>query len=337
MQPVTEAVFDWRDFAFSRESLIECVERRGFALVRNALPNRALDIFCRRARELMEVPSVAGAPGYHILDYARRTVNPCTLIGGCVLELLLEERMIDLVESILRGECVIGEASLKRTRGVAYEYLPLHRDVFVGWGTDARRLSADQLLSPVAIGCLVYLHDTADGALCYVDGSHEYQAGERGRLHTDQGGGLDSLPKEERERLLRRKVRIEGSRGDVVVFDLRGFHGPDQPCTKRRTALIVHYYAIQGVGFRQLTPLPVWTSDLAALSEKQLRVLGVGASYMHSPDEWAGEGIRATWSYAVARRVVTAAFLLRHLDRTAREWLSRPRRARESRISPQQP
>jgi hypothetical protein len=71
--------------------------------------------------------------------------------------------------------------------------------------------------------------------------------------------------------------RVSGKRGDFVIFDGRGFHGPEQPVAISRTVIITDYTPVECIRNGELkTGVPVILTDLTGLDYRQLRVLGVG-------------------------------------------------------------
>ena len=119
-------------------------------------------------------------------------------------------------------------------------------------------LTEESLRDPVGVGGAIYLHDTSDGAFTYCEGTHDYTAVD--------GPNLSDYPSDIRQRILERRVRCDGQKGDLVIFDDRGFHGPDQPTDADRVVILLDYYRVETHGFTQVSPMPVWTSDLGGLS-----------------------------------------------------------------------
>ena len=103
-----------------------------------------------------------------------------------------------------------------------------------------------------------------DGAFCYALGTHEFMA--------PLGPNLSAYPEPQQSEIREKIVRIEGRAGDVILFDDRGFHGPDQPCKSR-------FGDARGLLPGGHVRIPTshsnsgLTSDLGGLTEKQLRCL----------------------------------------------------------------
>ena len=100
--------------------------------------------------------------------------------------------------------------------------------------------------------------------------------------------------------------------GDFVLFDDRGFHGPDQPSRTERTVILVDYYRVATFGRRQVAPLPIWSTDIGRLNARQLRVLGAGAEVWSTPHDYLLTRFRRNRAYRIATSIVENAYLLRH-------------------------
>jgi hypothetical protein len=315
-------VFDAAREDFSSEAIINCLKDRGFLILRNLFPEALVDDLNQRCDRVLQSPAMAGANGYFVVDYARKVLNPCTTLGGSILQVLLDVRVLDIVEQLMESDCVLSQAGMRFDRGVGYEYFPLHSDFAAGWKHGSQFvMTQEHMRDPVAIGAMLYLHDTTEGAFCYLDGTHHLMA--------PKGSEFSDYSRSEQDAFLSKKIRVDGRRGDIVLFDLRGFHGPDQPCKVSRLAIIFHYYRVKTMGFLQHSPFPVFASDLAALSQRQLRVLGVGAGYYYDPQQFMGNRIRSTVAYSLAGRLLENAFRLNHLRKKVKAGLAGLRKSRD--------
>jgi hypothetical protein len=287
----------------------QALRSSGYCILRGLFPPNLVSDVEGRARQLLESPAVAGVPGYSKVDYPKRIANPFVL-GGAALDFMLDERVVNLVESVMDGECVLAEATLKHDKGVGYEYFPLHADFSVGWKKNVKdpvTLSKEDLQIPIGIGGAFYLHDTDEGAFTYCEGSH--------LLGAPYGQNLKAYPAEIAADIRQSRVRCDGRAGDLVLFDDRGFHGPDQPSRKDRLVILLDYYRIKTFGYRQVSPMPIWSSDLGRLNEKQLRVAGAGADYMVPYGEYTGTRFKKAWSYPLVTFLIRNAFLTHYIRR----------------------
>jgi len=290
----------------------------GVVVLRNVFPAASVDEVFARAKRYLAQPAIAGSPGYYKIDHPKKLLDPCVL-GGPVYDLLLDERVINVAEKCLGSECVMAEMNLKYDAPVKYSYFAHHTDFWAGWQKKENSkpvLTEEDLRQPIGIGGAIYLHETHEGAFCYCLGSHK-------RVVKLGQQDLSKVPEPERSAILARRVRIDGKKGDLVLFDDRGYHGPDQPSTKERTVILIDYYKIATFGRRIVTPYAVWVTDIVRLTPRQLKVLGVGAESWG--DQWTT--LHAKFSrnplHRWIARAIERAYLHRHLRATLRAWLRR--------------
>lgn len=290
---------------------------RGYVILRGVIPMASVDTVAARTEELLRQPSVAGVWGYFRADYQKKVLQP-TILGAAVYDLILNQTVIDIVEAYLGAECILAEANLKADRGVGYPYFPLHADFAAGWTKRADQPSTvtqETMEAPLGVGGMIYLHDTTEGAFCYCEGTH--------RLAAPHGQRLVSYPRDMQAEIIAKKVRVEGRKGDLVLFDDRGFHGPDHPSKKSRTAILVDYYRTDVLGNVQVTPLPVWSCDIGALSAKQLQVLGSTSTYTRPFDQYKWRKIGDTAAYRLIVLLIEGAFLWPHIKMKLRSMFVR--------------
>jgi hypothetical protein len=310
-------VFDVTRSNYNPASVRESLEGRGFAVLRNLFTPETIAEANRRIDEVATSPAVAGTVGYAKVDHPKRLFSPF-VAGGPLVGIVLDERVIDIVEGVMESPCILAETNVKIDEGVNYTYFPLHADFSAGWSKTRAsdfRLSAEALELPIGIGGAIYLHDTTEGAFSYCEGTH--------RMKAPRGQALSAYPADEQHAIRAKKVRIDGLAGDFVLFDDRGFHGPDQPSRVQRTVILVDYFRVATFGYAQVSPFPVWTNDLGGLSEKQMRVLGVGAEYMVSPAEYMLTRFRKSWAFPVAKRLIDNAYLWQHFKQRVKATIRR--------------
>ena len=297
-------------------AVVECLRDRGFCIIRGLFSETLLDQVIVRANFYLSRPAIAGAPGYWKKDYQKKLVNPFTL-GGPTLDVLLDERVIDIIEHVLGSECILAETMLKFDIATPYVYFPMHSDFAIGWAKSTkikRVLNADDLQEAVGIGGALYLDDTDEGAFAYCDGTHF--------LMSPKGQKLTSYSKAEQSIIQSRKVCCTGNRGDLVLFDDRGFHGPDQPSKKDRTVILLDYFSVDKIGRLQVSPMPIWSNDIANMSPKQSRVAGVGAQYMVDPTEYTHTNFRKTFYYRLMSYFLSIAYFSQHLKMKLKNWIN---------------
>jgi len=230
--------------------------------------------------------------------------------------MMLNETAIDIMERYMESECILAETNLKLDAGVNYEYFPMHSDFAAGWRKSNDQdfsLSEEGMRDPVGVGVAIYLHDTHEGAFTFCDGTH--------KLMSPHGQKLASYPADMRKSILSKRVRCDGMRGDMVLFDDRGFHGPDHPSRSERLMILLDYFRVKTFGRMQVTPQAVWTSDLGSLSETQLRVLGVGAEYMVPPIDYAKTRYKNTRMYGLVCSLIEKSYLFTHLKNKTKNIL----------------
>ncbi len=305
-------IFEVDDLGVEVEAIGATMAERGFCMLRGLFSPNLLDACDARIATILEAPAIAGTVGYAKTDHPKRVANPFSA-GGPVVDLLLDERVIDVVEKVMGSECILAEAILKQDRATPYVYFPLHSDFSLGWtksNGSSFSLTREDMEFPIGIGGVVYLHNTSDGAFCYSDGSH--------LLMSPHGQQLGRYPEDQRRIILDRCVRCDGRRGDLVLFDDRGFHGPDQPSRSDRLVILLDYYRVATFGRTQVTPMPVWSSDLGRLSSRQIKVLGAGADYMVAPQDYTGTRFKRNRMYPMVRWLIDHSYLPGHLIRRLR-------------------
>ena len=292
------------------------VQSNGFTRVRSAFPREWIVDLCERASLINATPSIGGAAGFQVVDYARKILNPCTQMGGNILDVLLYESLINVVEHLMGAECILAQAGMRFDRGVGYDYFPIHADFTAGWKhTGELVLTKKHMKSVLSIGCILYLSASSEGAFTYMRGTH--------LLGAPKGSEWSDYTREEQVEMARHRVRVEGSCGDLVIFDPRGFHGPDFPSRSPRLAIIFHFYNTSIFGRKQLSPFPIFSSDIGRLTERQIRVLGNDADAFYDPLRYMGNRISGTWAYHIARRAAEFAFYGEHLKRKFLASISR--------------
>nr|AIE97705.1 hypothetical protein [uncultured marine thaumarchaeote KM3_02_B09] len=290
---------------------------RGFVILRNLFPEHIVQETVQSAKIWLAQPAVAGAAGYWKVDHPKKILNSF-ILGGGVVELLLNELVLDIVDSLMEGECVLAETNLKLDRPTKYSYFPLHSDFAAGWSKGPNTgftLTKSDMQHVLGVGGAIYLHDTTEGAFSYCDGTH--------RLGSPHGQNLSAYPEQERDQILAKCVRCDGKKGDLVLFDDRGFHGPAQPSSHERLVIIVDYYRVSTFGRSQVSPMPIWSSDIARLSPRQLRAAGAGATYMIRPEDYSFTRFKRSRMYSLVIWLIEYAFILNHLKAELRSWIKK--------------
>lgn len=311
------AIYDLAKGDLDLADAVVRLENDGVIVFRNAFPKEQIDAIAERSDALLSKPSIAGTYGYAKVDHPKRLANPMQ-IGRPFIDLATDARIINVVEMRMGSECVLAEFNLKLDEPVGYSYFALHADFSAGWrksATSKITLTAEDLKQPVGIGGVLYLHDTTSGAFCYCLGTHT--------LGAPRGPDLSKYPKAEQDQIKSTNIRLDGQKGDLVLFDDRGFHGPDQPATARRIVILLDYYRVKTFGFSQVSPLQIYTSDLGGITAKQMRVLGFGAEPMVPPEQYLLTKFGRNRWFGLSRRIVENAYLGVHLRQKIKHRLGR--------------
>lgn len=309
-------IFDYSGRVDTQE-VVRALGEDGVAILRGLVPAQSLAAIDNRIKEHMEQPELAGVQGYWKADHPK-VIQKATTVGGPLMPLLVDPRVTEIVEAVFGAPCVLGEATVKIDQPTSYAYFPMHRDFMVGWKKSAdstKTLKLDDLEKMPGINCVYYLHDTRDGALQYVMGSHKNEYFEIGRY--------SALPAKKRTALQENTVLCAGLAGDMVIFNSLGFHGPAQPSRSPRTAILLEYYNTLIFGHTQVSPMPLWSCDLAGLSPKQMFILGAGAEHMVSAKDYTYTRFKRSKLYRLANFVVRNGFLIDHFKNNLKSHLLR--------------
>jgi hypothetical protein len=232
----------------------------GVLVLRNIMPVGDIDGLVAKSKAVLSRPAISGSIGYYMKDPNKKLFD-CYLLGREAVSAITNNKLIDLFEAYFKREVVMSDGCLKHDLGNDRVYFPYHSHT----GPDLA-LKDD---GPFGCGMMVYLHDTDVGAFCYCPGTHKW--------NSPHGADPYKYPEPMRSQIVEGIRRVSGKRGDFVIFDGRGFHGPEQPVPVPRTVLLTAYNPIDlcpNGAMRYGSPILV--TDLTGLDMRQLRVLGVG-------------------------------------------------------------
>lgn len=309
-------VFDMLDQASSNNQICGALRETGVVVLRNLFDVADLDFLIDNASKRLGSPNIAGAMGYYKVDHPKRGLDPFQIGGGAV-RICLDERLIELVEGYMESECILSEAHIKFDRSTSYIYFPIHSDYAAGTKRHARSdvsVTAAMMEAPLGVGAALYMHDCSEGAFCYSFQSH--------KLGSPHGQNLVDYPDKLRELVLSKTRRIDGMRGDLVLFDDRGFHGPAQPSKADRTVLLLDWINVNVWGAPyQVHPFSVLTTDFGKLSEKQRLVAGIDAIPLAPLEDYhfyQRFKNSKPFAFRMASFIINNAFLLDHLRKVVR-------------------
>lgn len=254
-----EYVVDAHDPDFTQKAVTQ-LETVGVAVLRGMVSDAEITALNARADFVLANPAICGTVGYYMKDPNKKLFDGL-LLGKPAINALTSHKLIDVVEKYHGMDVVMTEVFLKHDLGNDRVYFPYHTHT----GADRTRSGR----GPFGCGAMLYLHDTDVGAFCYCPATHHW--------NSPHGSNPNAYPENMRKQIVEGMRRISGRRGDLVVFDSRGFHGPEQPVPTPRTVIITDYAPIAYCRDGTLkTGAPVVITDLTGLDQRQLRVLGIG-------------------------------------------------------------
>tara|TARA_R110002126_G_scaffold13118_7_gene57258 strand:- start:168464 stop:169372 length:909 start_codon:yes stop_codon:yes gene_type:complete len=240
------------------ESGLRSLKENGITCLRGFPNSVSLEKLINKTNKMLENPSIYGSQGYYQKDRHKK-IYEAFLLGEEAHEVLLDERILDIIEGYLGSKALIQEMIVKNDLGDNELYFPMHAH------TGSYRTSKND--GPFSVGIMLYTHDTEEGAFCFSPGTHKW--------NFPHGADPYKYPKEMQKEIFDGMIRVSGKKGDIVLFDHRGFHGPQQPVTKPRTVFLGGFHHAQDHGNKTKCPVAVYTTDLRSLNDRQKDVLGV--------------------------------------------------------------
>jgi hypothetical protein len=236
----------------------ENLNKDGLVVLRNIVELKSLERIIKSSANTLKIPSVLGSVGYYQKEFTKKTYDGL-LLGKDAVNIVSNEKLLDLTETYLQDEVRLTEVFLKHDIGANQIYFPYHRHP----GKEFN------LSKEVAFGCgvILYLHDTNTGAFCYSLGSHKSE--------WDYKNYPSLIDSKDENDIRKNFFRIVGKSGDLIVFDERGFHGPEQPVTTDRTILLFGYQSSKATNNTTKTENPVTINDLIDLNNRQLIAMGI--------------------------------------------------------------
>jgi hypothetical protein len=256
---------DKKDFVLQAK---EELEIRGCVVLRGLLSPENLNTIQESVFEITKKPAIGGSVGYYMKDCGKKMYDPLLLCEE-VVHAVLDERMLDCIEAYVNEKVILAEVFMKQDLGIDDVYFNIHSDYHADsiWANNPKYpITEETMHKPFAIGAMLYLEDTAEGAFCYSEGTHHWGA--------PISNNPSAYPAEVQKKIKDRLIRVDGKAGDLVIFDDRGFHGPEQPSTVRRTVLIFDFTKVTTFGKTVKSPMPIFVPFLRHLSQRQLDVLG---------------------------------------------------------------
>ncbi|MEZ5813646.1 MAG: phytanoyl-CoA dioxygenase family protein [Alphaproteobacteria bacterium] len=240
------------------KSGVEGLKENGITCLRGFPDADMLETLITKTNEMLKSPSVYGSQGYYQKDRHKK-IYEAFLLGEETLSILLDDRILDIVEGYLGSKILIQEMIVKNDLGGNELYFPMHAH------TGSYRTVKNQ--GPFSVGIMLYTHDTEQGAFCFSPGTHSW--------NFPHGSDPYKYPEDMQKKIFDGMRLIAGKKGDIVLFDHRGFHGPQQPVTAPRTVFLGGFHNASDHGNKTKCPVAVYTTDLRVLNARQQEVLGI--------------------------------------------------------------
>ena len=285
---------------------LNALRKDGVVLISNLFNESLLSNLLINWKDCFSKPSISGTIGYCRTDYTKVMMSAFKL-GKPAISIILNEKIITLTEEYLESKCILAETIAKIDKGVNYNYFPLHSDFTEGWSKTKETKSVvtkKVMKKPIGVGGVIYMHDTNDGAFSYSVGSH--------KIGSPYGQSLSNYPKKLRNSIENNVVICKGKKGDLILFDDRGFHGPNFPSKRDRSVILVDYYSVNVLGNTVVSPHPLWSTDLSNLSKLQTRVLGMNAGYMVEPKDYFMTNFKRNKLYNFVCYIIDKSYTLNH-------------------------
>ena len=104
----------------------------GVVILRNFYDINILEKLIFEWNKYFKKPAVNGVFGYSRTAHYRLSLNPF-ILGEPAIKILLDLRLIRIIEKCMDGDCVLAEADAKKDKATNYNYFPLHSDFSIGW------------------------------------------------------------------------------------------------------------------------------------------------------------------------------------------------------------
>jgi len=241
------------------ESALINLKEDGVIVLRSLAKKPNLEKINEKVGYILKNPSILGSIGYFQKDHNKKIYDGF-LLGKEVVDFAANKSVIKLIESYLEDEIVLNEMMLKNDLGNGTQYFPYHRHT--GRDVEGPKDKA------FGCGAILYLHDTEIGAFCYALKSHT--------LEIEENPESNLYRHKKKEEIKKNLRRINGNLGDLVIFDERGFHGPEQPVKTPRTVILYGFQSKKLTSNKSRTGIPVVISDLVNLDSHQLKSIGIG-------------------------------------------------------------
>lgn len=287
----------------------------GVVILRNFYDINIIEKLIFEWNKYFEKPAVNGVFGYSRTAHYRLSLNPF-ILGEPAIKILLDLRLIRIIEKCMDGDCILAEADAKKDKATNYNYFPLHSDFSIGWNKSEdikKGLKKTDLNNVLGIGGILYLHNTSQGAFSYSLGSH--------KLKSSYGQKLNAYPNSIKDEIKNNVEVCSGIKGDLVLFDDRGFHGPALPSNKNRSVILMDFYNSNILGKKVVAPYQIWSTNISLLNKKQMRVLGCEAVSMVDVNNSIRTRFKRNILYNLMCIIINNAYLFDNLKANIKKFL----------------
>lgn len=250
--------------AFDEKSALFFLEKYGVAILRGMHPKNKLEALFQKTNQKLENPNILINNGYFMKNQYTKYLEGF-LIDKMTFSIFLDERILNICEEYINDQVFISDFFVKKDLGKNLLYFDIHTH---NLKEETDNQINDKTYKPKSIGFLLYTHDTEEGAFVYAPFSHKY-------VTEFYGEHLRDYPEKTINDIRPTLRRINGKKGDIILFDHRGFHGPEQPVKVPRTVFIGGYQSAKNFGYKIRIPILIYMSDLACLNERQKNALGL--------------------------------------------------------------
>lgn len=289
------------------EGGLKSLRERGITVLRGFPPQ--FESLIQKTNNMLANPSVYGSQGFYQKDRHKK-IYEAFLLGEESLQILLDERILDIVEGYLDANVLIQEMIVKNDLGDNELYFPMHAH------TGSYRTNKNA--GPFSVGIMLYTHDTEEGAFCFTPGTHLWDF--------PHGADPYKYPKDMQDEIFENMVRVVGKKGDIVLFDHRGFHGPQQPVTTPRTVFLGGFHHGKDHGNKTKCPVALYSTDLRGLSDRQRDVLGIRSEGAIIPaDQLHYNSFHKAnpTSYKMAQNVIQIGFAIQKMKSKVKKIIKR--------------
>lgn len=286
---------------------INALREKGVVQIRNLFKQNVINDINEKWKVYFRYPSISGSVGYSQTSH-KKLVHCALLMGKPILTIALNNQITKIIEGFMRSKCTLAEANALFDKASSYEYFGLHSDFAEGWKKSKNMknpLSKEALKKPIGVGVILYLHDTDHGCFKYSIYSQ--------KILSPHGQKLTNYPEKYKKQILGNVKKFKGLEGDIILFDDRGFHGPDQPSKVDRKTIIFDYYRDKTFGSLIVEPHKIKINDLSGLSARQLRILGINAKNIVENEDYVFTRFKKNLFFPLVSWLIQNSYQIQHI------------------------